>query len=70
MSGRTTGYTVEPAGECVIGVATSAGYRLRRRRRHHDVRAGDLADQCHLHRHFRARLGIRPGRCAAAFAVS
>jgi AraC-like DNA-binding protein len=42
MSGRTTGYSVEPAGECVIGVATAVGYRLRRGRLHHDVRAGDL----------------------------
>jgi AraC-like DNA-binding protein len=42
MHGRTTGYAVDPVGEYVIGVATSAGYRLRRGRAGRPVAAGDL----------------------------
>jgi AraC-like DNA-binding protein len=42
MRGRTTGYAVEPAGEYVIGVATSAGYHLRRGRERFPVSAGRL----------------------------
>jgi AraC-like DNA-binding protein len=42
MHGRTTGYAVDPVGEHVIGVATAAGYRLRRGRHRYIVRAGEL----------------------------
>jgi AraC-like DNA-binding protein len=42
MRGRTTGYAVDPVGEYVIGVATGAGYRLRRGRVEHPVPAGRL----------------------------
>jgi AraC-like DNA-binding protein len=42
MQGRTTGYAVDPVGEHVIGVATAAGYRLRRGRNRYIVRAGEL----------------------------